>query len=178
MAIYFNQPTTGIFSGKSQEIENQINRIIAKTLDDITGVVKQHIFFKTPVATGALRNSLQTQRISNKGKVYFVNPGSAYAAYVENGRAPGKQPPSDPIERWLKSSRQGQIFLSKVAASMKGKKISQERLLKTAAYLVARKIGRKGTKAQKFFQTGIDESQSTIAEIQERLTNELAKVLV
>lgn len=57
------------------------------------------------------------------------------AGYSPDGRGPGKQPPSDAIEQW--------IVVKGIAA-----RLEKEITLGSLAYLIARKIGREGTKHQ------------------------------
>lgn len=58
-----------------------------------------------------------------------------WGPYSPDGRKPGKQPPSEAIEQWLKD---------KGIASRLEKEIS----ITSLAYLIARKIGREGWKRQ------------------------------
>lgn len=57
-----------------------------------------------------------------------------YAYYVEHGRGPGKQPPAQNLYEWCYKHMQGPT----------------EKGAKTFSFLLARKIGREGTKPQPF----------------------------
>lgn len=94
-----------------------------------------------PVAYGRLRSS---GRIEDKGKTINVAFGgdnsSGYAYYVEFGRRPGKWPPKQPIEDWVK----------------KRGLASTEKDIKGVAFVIRRKIGKKGTRPQPFLRPAFE----------------------
>jgi hypothetical protein len=99
-----------------------------------------------PVAFGRLRDSIREQ-YSNEYLRGDVIVGRKYGQWVEGihwkgkyGRAPGKWPPVEPILRWVRKKRIHIAWFGKATtkAAMR------------AAFLVRRKIGKKGTPAQPF----------------------------
>lgn len=116
-----------------REIGDQVHRTVTGIALDAEGGVIQN----TPVgATGHLRQSI-THDISGSGiaivgRVYSTDVPIKVAS-VEEGRAPGRMPPMAPIELWVR------------------RKLGGDR---NVAFLVARAIGRRGTKGAHMFQKG------------------------
>lgn len=82
---------------------------------------------------GELQRSIESMV---RGRDIIIKAAS-HGRFVEFGRRPGKQPPIKEIEGWAK--RHG-----------------------IPAYLVARKIGQKGTKPQPFMQPAVTENNNEI----------------
>lgn len=78
------------------------------------------------IASGDLLRSITTSIFKVSATETLIGSGStaSYAEFVERGRRPGKQPPSDVIYKWMVD---------------KGLEPSQ-----SGAYLIARSIGRRG----------------------------------
>lgn len=91
-----------------------------------------------PKDTGRLAGSI-THQISGSGASLTsrIGPSVAYGLYVERGRRPGKPPPIKAIEPWAR--RHG-----------------------VNPFLVARAIGRRGTKARPFLVPALTQSQGRI----------------
>jgi hypothetical protein len=81
--------------------------------------------------TGNWADSLEVVVSENKAVIL----GVPYSQQLESGRVPGKQPPSQMIEQWIKDKG--------IASRIEGK-IS----ISSLAYLIARKIGREGWKRE------------------------------
>jgi len=81
--------------------------------------------------TGNWADSLEVVVSENKAVIL----GVPYSQQLESGRVPGKQPPSQVIEQWIKDKG--------IASRIEGK-IS----ISSLAYLIARKIGREGWKRE------------------------------
>lgn len=95
--------------------------------------------------TGLLSNSGKTQKIDVGYDVGFFSKGKGYAEYVEYGRRAGRFPPLADIRAWTK------------------KKLRvEERRLNSAAFLIGRKIARKGTRPQPFFSPALQKNQREI----------------
>lgn len=89
---------------------------------------------EVPVDTAQTQNSIRIER--NAGRLgYKVKAHAKYAWYVHEGRKPGKMPPIDAVESWAK--RKG-----------------------IDPFLVARAIGRKGTKGKKFMDIAYRERKN------------------
>jgi len=82
-------------------------------------------------SSGKWADGLEVVVSENKASI----KGYEYTQQLETGRAPGKQPPSQAIEQWIKDKG--------IASRIEGK-IS----ISSLAFLIARKIGREGWKRQ------------------------------
>ena len=97
--------------------------------------------------------------------LYFNLPD--YWQYAENGRGPGKFPPIDAILKWVE-------FKRLVPRPINGRVPSTKQL----AYLISRKIARKGTEGKHLLQQTIDETYNTLVDqLVDAITNELTKGL-
>lgn len=115
-------------------IQVEGERAVSKSLD----VLENNIVQRTPVNTGAARGAT-TKEMTTLGTMIrgeVLNPIN-YALPLEHGRRPGKMPPVDAIKQWV--IRKG-IATGPEADS--------------AAFLIARAIGRRGTKGAHMFRDG------------------------
>jgi hypothetical protein len=71
----------------------------------------------------------------------FVN-SSAHAPFVEKGRKPGRWPPRDIIERWVRRKFSGQM--KEVGRRRRGARGMRDRWARGMAFVIARKIGTRG----------------------------------
>lgn len=108
------------------------------TIETASKLIKQRARRKAGsppiVNTGELARGID-YRMIGRGQAR-VGADTKYSQWVEYGRKPGKRPPVAPIERWAKT------------------KLGQSGL----GFVIARKIGRKGTKAQPYFFPAVDDS--------------------
>lgn len=131
------------------------------------------------------RNGTNNRRtLSNSGKVQKDKDGvdagffskdseTGYAAAVEYGRGPTKKPSPDGItlstslkdwvRRKLGGGFKGSKNAMKSAAVFAG--MSTEKYIASVAYLIARKIHRKGTKAQPFFNPAVKKFEEKVSDI-------------
>ena len=91
-----------------------------------------------------------------QGRVYSADMPIKVAS-VEHGRAPGRMPPIGPIELWLRRK-----------AGVTDR---------SAAFLVARAIGRRGTKGARMFEQGYDVAQGRLPQRMAALRVAIARVL-
>lgn len=112
-------------------------------------------------ATGNLRRSLIASvtitEAGVEGRVQIPTPNAAfgYARYVEYGRPPGKMPPYGPgssLYKW--ASRKYTSAQFKSTGKVSRKTPEREKAIAGMSFLIARKIGRTGTKAQHPFALG------------------------
>ena len=103
--------------------------------------LRGEIVKRTPVDTGRLRSSIAV-RLQDEGLTAIVGSNVQYAPHVEFGTRP-HWPPMSAMQPW--ASRHG------FPAGKKG------------AFLVARAISRKGTRARRMFQQGVVASEPFIA---------------
>lgn len=101
---------------------------------------EQAVAVETPVNTGTLRNSIGTIIYGEPPDFSGAVATSIYYAMpVEYGRAPGKMPPVDAIKYWV--IRKG---------------IAPADEADSVAFLIARAIGRRGTKGAFMFKKGFE----------------------
>jgi hypothetical protein len=113
-------------------------------------------------ASGSLKGSIElTVKPESKG---FIIDALQYWEAVNSGRKAGKQPPMGEIMKWLSYPN----VRDKIRFGASDKAFG-EREQKSLAYLIARKIGREGTKGTNFFTNVynsdvIDDMVSAIAD--------------
>ena len=123
-----------------------IGEIVTGFLEQKKNEVRTSYEAKGRSASGAAGRSLTVNVSEQPNKIVGEITGSHYWYYIENGRRPGKRPPIASIEKWIDDRR----------LTLNG--ISKQSL----AFLIARKIGREGTKG-----TPILESVFTPQSLQE-----------
>lgn len=117
-------------------------RRMRNAMEESVGFLRQEVVKGTPVDTGTAAGSITTAILGTPlditGKVFSP---LEYVSVLEEGRRPGStMPPTEPIARWL--SRKG----------------SDPRL----AFVVARAIGRRGTKGHKMFARAIERGRTQV----------------
>ena len=112
----------------------ELTQAIQDLVDSIADIYRQNL--ESSRATGNLQN-FQTHITLNDTTLSVSFELEDYWKYVEYGRGPGKQPPIDKIEEWVR--------VKPIIPDPINGKIPDTRQL---AYLIARKIGREGTPAQ------------------------------
>lgn len=131
---------------------------VQKAMDHAKGQIQRLL---PDGATGNLRRSLVSSvTITDagiEGKVQIPTPNAAYgyAWYVEHGRAPGKMPPFGPgssLYKWATRKYTSAKFKS--TGKVVRKTPQREKEIAGMSFLIARKIGRVGTKAQHPFALG------------------------
>lgn len=105
--------------------------------------------------TGTLRASgkVQTDREGVDAGFFSNGSGEGYASYVEYGRGPTQKAGEIPLRTTLKA------WVHRKLGVPYGKE------LETATFLIARKIHRKGTKAQPFFAPAVKKFEDKISEV-------------
>jgi HK97 gp10 family phage protein len=105
--------------------------------------------------TGKLRASGKVQNDKDGVDAGFFAEGSSegYASYVEYGRGPTKKAGLIPLRTTLKA------WVHRKLGIPYGKE------LESATYLIARKIHRKGTKAQPFFNPAVKKFEDKVSDI-------------
>ena len=76
-----------------------------------------------------------------------------YWKYVEYGRRPGKMPPLDVIEKWIKVKQ----ILPRPLTLKSGKSVVPT--IPQLSFLIARKIGRDGIRPRPFFKQSFEEAK-------------------
>jgi hypothetical protein len=109
-----------------------------------------------------LSGSGKVQKDKNGVDAGFFAEGSSegYASFVEYGRGPTKQAGQIPLRTTLKA------WVHRKLGIPYGKE------LESATFLIARKIHRKGTKAQPFFNPAVKKVEDKISDIIGKFINE------
>ena len=123
-----------------------LNEIVTDFLEQKKNEVRAAYIAKDRSASGAAGQSLTVKVSEQPNKITGSLVGAHYWYYIENGRKPGKRPPIALIEKWIDDRRLSLDGISK----------------RSLAFLIARKIGREGTKG-----TPILESVFTPQSLQE-----------
>ncbi len=125
---------------------------------------------KIPVNTGATRGALfsQIRGVSQGRGEAIVSLPVEHAEALESGSRP-HWPPMAPIELWVRQrfrDKGGSIRAAVTSRQPKRSRLSaaarQERAIRSLAFLVARKIAQRGTKAIKMFSRSVTELQPEI----------------
>lgn len=106
--------------------------VIKELIDQLTHLDKR--------ASGALINSLEYEVIEVLNDVYLNIYSLDYLDYLDKGRKPGKQPPSEALIPWVR------------VRGIKIKNWSDEQ----SAFVIARSIGKKGIKPLNFKKKMVD----------------------
>ena len=130
----------------SAVVDREMNAAMHASTQHMRGLVIP----KTPVGVTAMLRGGTQATVTSSGSDFSIdgrvfNP-SAYGLPVELGRMAGKrQPPSSALEMWVR------------------RKLNvPENRVKSVAFLVARKIGRQGTKAVEMFAKAFEEGKGTV----------------
>lgn len=131
------------------EIEfNNLTNILTLYKQRLEEILKRKLVENDNVATGNLLASINT-KLEINDSVYEVWLNTLdYLKYIENGRKPGKWPPSEPILKWIRSKR------LPTEESTGDKSLPTEKQL---TYLVQRKIGTEGIQPKPNYAETIEE---------------------
>ena len=146
-----------------QLLEMYGEQTLAEMITRLTSNSVRGTHFSNPgVASGSLRNSLHYGIVENEDSISTVFSMLGYGTYVDKGRPPGKQPPLKGIKDWCR---------------LKG-------IPETAAFPIARNIGRYGIPATNFFTIPIKRKKDQLlkdiknlmtAEVQAKISKYLNK---
>jgi len=110
----------------------------------------------TPVNSGALRGSITTAVTGTLANVHGeVVTDIIYGWPVEEGRKPGKMPPIDAIQLWVKRK-----------LGIGGDESRR------VAFVIARAIARRGTKGAFMFKQGFEQATPTVVALFRRIVDE------
>lgn len=134
------------FVKQLEQMPRIMNEEIERGMNASMDIFNQLVKGSTPVNTGTLRSSIQSiikgRKLNWQGR---LTTPLLYGEVVEFGRRAGKQPPTDAIKMWV--IRKG-IASGKEADSV--------------AYLIARKIGKRGTRGAFMFTAGFDDGKPIV----------------
>jgi len=121
---------------------------------------KQVTSFGAMNASGKMADSLG---YSFDGKTLRIFSSEKFFTVLETGRKPGKAPPISVVEKWLDDKPVALQGITK----------------RSLAYLIARKIGKQGTKLfQQGGKSGVISDYTNAAYIKENLTDKLFQAVV
>lgn len=157
------------------------NSIINIDLPNVTNVLtlykvrfeellKRNLMDKGNVASGDLLASIHT-RLEINDSVFEVWLNTLdYLKYIENGRKPGKWPPSEPILKWVRHKKLPTRELTG------NKSLPTEKQL---TYLVRKKISEEGTKRYSTYSETLEElNNEFIPQIEEALRKDVEVYLI
>ena len=141
----------------------------------IVNDAKQNLRENGNIAHGHLRKSGRVQAVEGDADAIDAGFPMTYAYFVEYGRRSGKMPPISTIVEWLRkkaSTSRGikNAFESAAAHS----KMDTEKYRRSFAFLIARSIGRNGTKPHPFFAPAVEKNKKAVTNaIQEALAKDI-----
>lgn len=145
----------------------EINEAITNIVDRMLDLYKNKLVDNNINASNTLHDNASTV-IEVNGLTLSVSFNlEDYWKYVEYGRRPGKRPPLDAIEQWIK--------VKPVVPKPINGKIPSTRQL---AFLISRKIGWEGTKAKKPLEKAVysDDMELLINELKNEIVSQLKQV--
>lgn len=153
----------------------EINQTIKEITDRMLELYRNQLIDKNINASNTLSNTATTI-VEVDGTTLSVSFNlEEYWKYVEYGRRPGKRPPIDAIERWIKVK-------PIIPDPINGKIPSTKQL----AFLVSRKIGMEGTKAQRPLESALYSDpmellinqlkNEIVGQLNEQISNEISKI--
>lgn len=146
----------------SSKIEwTSLQKVLIEATDYLTIAAKNRL-----PSNYAIREDIKFE-LSVGSKLYEINfSAPEYWKYINDGRRPGKQPPTDEIARWIKK---------RDITPLPGKN-NKVPSINSLAYLIARKIGKYGTKGNKFYDLTIEEFEKEFSErIADAVTEDLSR---
>ena len=142
---------------------------IKKIADQIVDIYRKQLESKGIPASGTLGDTASVEVEMNGTKMVVSLNLEHYWRYVEYGRRPGKMPPIDNIEEWIR--------VKPVVPNALNGKVPTSRQL---AFMIARKIGREGTKARRPLEATVysDGFESVMDAIKAEITKQLRQSLL
>ena len=147
--------------------DDGILRIVQNWGNELIAQMQNRLRINKTNATSSLSQSINPEIKGTQSGYRLTVLMKDYWQYVEEGRRAGKMPPIKNIYEWIRYKRpmQDKIQQSpdKIAAT------------KSLAYVIARKIGQKGTKAQPFVTPSL--KQVTTQTLAQRIGRYIADTL-
>lgn len=140
-----------LYRNASKAAKTTISAINQRTVTAMGIAVHAEVVKKTPIGvTASLRGSIDHHSFKrgNRHIAEVFSAGVPYAQPVEEGRKPGKMPPYRALILWVEK-----VILGRGKGQKAGK--SRRKAAASIAYLIARKIGKRGTKGAHMFQKGL-----------------------
>lgn len=157
---------------KSAQFGSVMKRVLYAFGEKIVGDIQTNLTKSN--ASGALSESIKFTITEGEQQYHFQLSLLDYYKWVDKGRRAGKQPPQAEILKWLgyKRINPSEIYAKAVLkGGHKPKAVSEISKMKSLAFLIARKIGKHGTKATNFYSEVVNDNSI------EQLRKALAKAL-
>lgn len=153
----------------------KINQAITNIVERMLELYRNQLIDKNINASNTLSNTATTI-VEVDGTTLSVSFNlEDYWKYVEYGRRPGKRPPIDAIERWIKVK-------PIIPDPINGRVPTTKQL----AFLISRKIGMEGTKAQRPLEKAVYSDSmellinqlknEIVGQLNEQISNEISKI--
>lgn len=153
----------------------KINQAITNIVERMLELYRNQLIDKNINASNTLSNTATTI-VEVDGTTLSVSFNlEEYWKYVEYGRRPGKRPPIDAIERWIKVK-------PIIPDPINGRVPTTKQL----AFLISRKIGMEGTKAQRPLEKAVYSDSmellinqlknEIVGQLNEQISNEISKI--
>jgi hypothetical protein len=153
----------------------KINPAITNIVERMLELYRNQLIDKKINASNTLSNTATTI-VEVDGTTLSVSFNlEDYWKYVEYGRRPGKRPPIDAIERWIKVK-------PIIPDPINGRVPTTKQL----AFLISRKIGMEGTKAQRPLEKAVYSDSmellinqlknEIVGQLNEQISNEISKI--
>ena len=148
---------------------NTITQILEDFGNEMLDGMQKNLSKDSGVASGDLYQSMTfTSKIMGSKFVFQLDMGVDYWKWVDEGRKAGKMPPVDGLIKWVNTKATFGGFAS--VPNIKSKAVQRG-----LAYVIARKIGKKGTKGNKFYSKVV--TPDRIKKLQRDLGNAAVKDL-
>jgi len=160
-------------NGFNGEWEPEFTREMSSAMEQSLALLEREVRRNEPNDRGTLRTGTRGILISPlRGIVGVIGPAERYAEVMEKGRRPNKRrPPIDVIMGWLKRTDKGKAFVRSIKEKYKIKK--KTTALKSAAFLKARAIGKKGIRGKFMFKNAEIELKPKVNEVFSKAINAL-----
>jgi len=153
----------------------KINQAITNIVERMLELYRNQLIDKNINASNTLSNTATTI-VEVDGTSLMVSFNlEDYWKYVEYGRRPGKRPPIDAIEQWIKVK-------PIIPDPINGRVPTTKQL----AFLISRKIGMEGTKAQRPLEKAVYSDSmellinqlknEIVGQLNEQISNEISKI--
>jgi hypothetical protein len=160
------------FEGDLRRAPAEVHRIIGNAAHEAELVIVAATKQSAPVFEGTLASSIdggvtREAKVGGGGRtIAEISSPVAYAKIVDTGRRPGRMPPHEPIARWVELK----LFKRTGEAGEAGE-------VDRVAYLIRRKIARRGTKGTRYIQKAIMKSKTGITSALNRMSAAIARIL-
>ena len=133
--------------------DSSISQILLEFGNEVQRAMQVNLKNSKANASGELSQSINFSSTILGNKFHFVlDMGVDYWKFVDEGRKPGKQPPLNDIIRWVNTKATFGGF-SRVP------NIRDKAVQKGLAFAIAKKIGKKGVKGNRFYSKVITDDR-------------------